>query len=332
MNHTHLTNDLFICLCDPCDQSRHAAEGLIGVHVNSICSSAVAVEVNCETDFVVRNELFRNLVSHLTKTVEHASIVNGSGNKIIGDGSSLTTRYFLVQDQMDSFKDQIIPTLTQLGENIVLKRAMIMKSAPDSGVKITGYAHAVGGQTNSHNGIHVGKYGTLLAYAQPAEPDDPAFSATQDVDQIRKQNVSNQEKAEAAEKAVKQEETDAGKGNEGEVSGEVIAAFEEDSFEQSRLDTDSMSQDHVAKLICQHIIGMKPAKIRETIEERKERERLRQLRRESGHKDDDEDDSDALLDQKFLLDQQVTIRQLLKEKNMRVVDFIRFECGVGEDQ
>lgn len=331
MNHTHLTNDLFICFCDPFDQSRHAAEGLIGVHVNGYSSSAVAVEVNCETDFVVRNEIFRNLVSHLTKTVEHASIVNGSGNRIIGDGS-LTTRYFLVQDQMDSFKDQIIPALSQLGENIVLKRALIMKSAADSGVKITGYAHAVGGQSNSHNGIHMGKYGTLLAYAQPAEEDDPAFKATPDVDQNTEQSGGNETKSEATQNTAEQEQTDAGKGNEEEVSGEVIAEFEQDSFEQSRLNTESMSQDHVAKLICQHIIGMRPSKIRETIEEREEREKLRKIRKESGHKDDDEDESDALLDQKFLLDQQVTIRQLLKEKNMRVVDFVRFECGVEEEK
>lgn len=286
------------------------------------------MEVNCETDFVVRNELFRNLVSDLTKKVAAASFVNGSGNRIFSGTDRQTTRYALVQDQMEPFRESIVPAITQLGENIVLKRALFMQSAPDSGVKITGYAHAVGGQANSHNSVRMGKYGTILAYAEPAEDDEiqseitsiPETKSTHEVDH----NVSE------AVESQKQEKSD--NVNEEEVSGEVIAEYEQDSFEQTRMSTESMSTEHVAQLICQHIIGMRPNKIRESIQDREEREKLRQIRKESGHRDDDEDESDALLDQKFLLDQQVTIRQLLREKNMRVVDFVRLECGVHDQQ
>lgn len=311
-------------MCDPFDQSRPTAEGLIGVFVDQDSSSAVAVEVNCETDFVARNELFRNLVSDLTKTVASASIVNGSGNRIVSGSDRLTTRYSLIQDQLQPFRESIIPAISQLGENILLKRALFMQSAPESGVKIAGYAHAVGGQANSHNGIHVGKYGTLLAYAQPAEEDD---APDLQVDASKGKETGRVVEEVRHESAGKDAHA-----NEEEVSGEVVAEFEQDSFEQTRLSTDSMSQDHLAKLLCQHIIGMKPNKIRQSIQEREEKEKLRKIRKESGHKDLDEDESEALMDQKFLLDQQVTVRQLLKEKNMRVVDFVRFECGVDEEQ
>ena len=288
---------IFLSLCDPFDQSRPTAEGLIGVFVDQNSSSAVAVEVNCETDFVVRNEIFRNLVSDLTKTVASASIVNGSGNRIVGENDRLTTRYSLLQDQMEPFRESIVPAITQLGENIILKRALLMQSAPDSGVKITGYAHAVGGQVNEHNGIHVGKYGTLLAYAEPAEEDDPDYKFVPEVEQSERDA-----EAEQTEHVAEHEKTEAaGNANEEEVSGEVISEFEQESFEQTRLSTESMSQEHLSKLLCQHVIGMRPNKIRESIQDREEREKLRKIRKESGNKDDDEDESDALLDQKFLL-------------------------------
>jgi translation elongation factor EF-Ts len=41
--------------------SRHAAEGLVGVEVQGTSAAAI-VEVNSETDFVARNDLFRKLV------------------------------------------------------------------------------------------------------------------------------------------------------------------------------------------------------------------------------------------------------------------------------
>lgn len=305
-------------------QSRPAAEGLIGVFVDQKSTSAVAVEVNCETDFVARNEIFRNLVSDLTKTVASATIVNESGNSVSLSDQGLAQKYSLVQDQMQPFRESLIPAITQLGENIILKRALFLKSTEGSGVKITGYAHAVGGQSNTHRGIHVGKYGTLLAYAEPAEPN-------QDAEHHKEQSDTGSSQTEAKTGQTSSES----KGQDTDPdkiivldSGEVVAEFEESSFEQTRLETEHYSQDEVAKLLCQHIVGMKPTRIRESVEEKEERLRLQRLRRESGHKDDGDEDSEVLLDQAFLLDQQITIRQLLSEKNMRVVDFARLECGV----
>lgn len=318
---------------NPFEKGRPAAEGLVGVFVDQNSSSAVAVEVNCETDFVVRNEVFRNLVADLTKTVAAASFVNGSGNRIVSeDYNNRTTRHSLLQEQLAPFSESIVPAMTQLGENIVLKRALFMQSAPESGVRIAGYAHAVGGQPNSHNGIRMGKYGTILAYAEPAEEDHPRITLVEQHRQKERDRVREVIESQKQEKSDEEKQTDEQKVNEEEVSGEVIAEFEQDSFEQTRLSTESMSTDEVAQLLCQHIIGMRPNKIRESVQECEEREKLKQIRRESGHRDDDEDDTDALLDQRFLLDQQVTIRQILKQKNIRVVDFVRFECGIQDEQ
>lgn len=49
--------------------SRIAAEGLTDVAYCEECGKAVVVEVNCETDFVAKGDLFRNLVSTTRKLV-----------------------------------------------------------------------------------------------------------------------------------------------------------------------------------------------------------------------------------------------------------------------
>jgi len=44
---------------------REAREGSIGVYVNENATLAAIVEINCETDFVARNDNFRALVADL---------------------------------------------------------------------------------------------------------------------------------------------------------------------------------------------------------------------------------------------------------------------------
>lgn len=325
---------------------------------NSSSSSpgvAVAVEVNCETDFVARNEIFRTLVSNITKTIASDESVQKNSSATSMDGG--VGKYSLTEDQMASYKENLVQAVTHLGENIVLKRAILMQTAAGSPVRLIGYAHAVGGQPNTHNNILMGKYGTLLAYSEPAEEEDEDDSENRDEEQKSDKRAAAETEAreeeereksstssppvsssvEAASDAVTGTEEEAGKkavthAEEKEESGEVIAEYEEDSFEQIQFSTESLDKDQVAKLICQHIIGMKPLKIRETSEERKERRRLTQIRRQSGggrDHQDEEEESEALLDQKFLLNQQVDVRHVLRDKDMRIVDFVRWECGMS---
>jgi elongation factor Ts len=63
--------------------SRIAAEGLVGSYVAADNKSGVLVEVNCETDFVARNEEFINLVNSVAKFVaDKASANEGTGDDI----------------------------------------------------------------------------------------------------------------------------------------------------------------------------------------------------------------------------------------------------------
>ena len=56
--------------------NRVAAEGLIGVSINGV--QGAMVEINSETDFVARNELFQNFVKNCSNLVlTHKSDIDG---------------------------------------------------------------------------------------------------------------------------------------------------------------------------------------------------------------------------------------------------------------
>jgi elongation factor Ts len=277
-------------------QSRRASEGLVGVYVNANHRSGVLLEVNCESDFVARNEIFRNLVSQLTLKMASATIVKGEVPSKGESGNILPAlkKYPIAGAQLEPFKDSLATAITQLGENIKLTRAMLIENVTvgtDSPIHLLGYAHAVGGQSNSLNGVSIGKYGTVLAFREVAP--------------VKVQQV---------EESVNNSSTSSEKGTEQSTATEEDPdAFEELEQNSSNLVGDSTSRAQVAKLVCQHIIGLKPTRVSRPEAEAKEEGQV--------------DDSDALLDQKFLVNEQVTVRQLCSERGLNIVDFQRFECG-----
>jgi elongation factor Ts len=63
--------------------SRIAAEGLVGSHVAADNKSGVLVEVNCETDFVAKNDEFVSLVTNVAKFLaEKAPANEGTGEEL----------------------------------------------------------------------------------------------------------------------------------------------------------------------------------------------------------------------------------------------------------
>jgi elongation factor Ts len=102
---------------------RVAAEGLIGVAVKG--TKGVVVEVNSETDFVARNDLFQGLVKMIADVALDAG---GDVDKIlgsrIGNGSAA---------------DAISETVAKIGENMTLRRAATL--AVGKGV-VGSYVHS----------------------------------------------------------------------------------------------------------------------------------------------------------------------------------------------
>ena len=90
---------------------RDMAEGWIGSYIHSNGKIGVLVEVNCETDFVARNDAFKELAHSLAM---HIAAMNPKDKEELFEQS-----YIKNSDQ--TIKDLINEKISKLGENIQVK-------------------------------------------------------------------------------------------------------------------------------------------------------------------------------------------------------------------
>ncbi|XP_040890089.1 elongation factor Ts, mitochondrial [Toxotes jaculatrix] len=139
-------------------EGRKAKEGLIGLFIGD--RAAVMVEVNCETDFVARNEKFQQLV----KDVAFATLAHHQNKSQSQTGyikSVLAGEDFskLTVGEGASLADQVALTIGRLGENMSVKRAVTI--GVPSEWHIGSYVHSpVSGQTE----VAMGRYGALVVF------------------------------------------------------------------------------------------------------------------------------------------------------------------------
>jgi len=127
---------------------RVAAEGLIGVAVNG--TKGVVVEVNSETDFVARNDLFQGLVKMI------ANVALDVGPDIEKIKTAKTGSRTIAED--------ISETIAKIGENMTLRRAAELSVGKG----------AVGSYV--HNSVieGAGKMGVLVALESTGKSDELA--------------------------------------------------------------------------------------------------------------------------------------------------------------
>jgi elongation factor Ts len=125
---------------------RVAAEGLIGVAIEG--SKGVLVEVNSETDFVARNDLFQGLVKMI------ANVVLAVGTDV--------EKIKAAKVGSITIADAIADTIAKIGENMSLRRA----SSLSVGTGVIG--------TYTHNSFdeELGKIGVLVALESPGKLDE----------------------------------------------------------------------------------------------------------------------------------------------------------------
>jgi len=125
---------------------RVAAEGLIGVAVTA--DKAIVIEVNSETDFVARNDLFQGLV----KIIANVALTAGADVEKI-----LAAR---VGDR--TVADAISETIAKVGENMTLRRAAALSVG--KGVMAT-YVH-----NSVSDGL--GRIGVIVALESAGNTDE----------------------------------------------------------------------------------------------------------------------------------------------------------------
>ncbi len=112
--------------------SKIAAEGLVDTYIESGSRTGVLLEVNCQTDFVGRNEAFKALASNLAKKAAVADNVESLLAQTYADGDDAT---------VDATIKQMV---SQLGENIQVRRFINFTVTEDSQGVVDSYIHTGG--------------------------------------------------------------------------------------------------------------------------------------------------------------------------------------------
>ncbi|WP_294332741.1 translation elongation factor Ts [uncultured Sphingomonas sp.] len=126
--------------------SRTAAEGLVGLAVAG--TKGVAVEVNSQTDFVAKNEIFQNFVRETTTLALEA-------------GDDITTIKGAKMESGQTVDETLTANIATIGENQVLRRAKKVEVAKGAVIPYVHNAAAPG----------LGKIGVLVALESEAGVD-----------------------------------------------------------------------------------------------------------------------------------------------------------------
>jgi elongation factor Ts len=125
---------------------RVAAEGLVGVALAG--TKGIVVEVNSETDFVARNDLFQGLV----KMIADAAL----------DAGADLEKILAAQVGSITIADAIADTIAKVGENMTLRRAGALSVGQGA---VASYVHS-----SVADGL--GRIGVIVALESAGKPDE----------------------------------------------------------------------------------------------------------------------------------------------------------------
>ena len=107
--------------------ARIAAEGVIGLHVAANAKTAAIVELNCETDFVARNEDFRAFANQIAEV---------AARDRPADVAALATRTLASGETIEARR---IALVQKIGENVTVRRFALLEAQG----RIASYVHGM---------------------------------------------------------------------------------------------------------------------------------------------------------------------------------------------
>ncbi|MEX1147053.1 MAG: translation elongation factor Ts [Sphingomonadales bacterium] len=128
---------------------RAATEGLVGLAVSGDGKSAAVVEVNAETDFVAKNDMFKDFVRQIAELA------------LANDGNAEALRTAGYPNENRTVDEQLTHMIATIGENMSLRRAAAL--SVKAGV-VTSYMH-----NDVADGL--GRIGVLVALESDAPAD-----------------------------------------------------------------------------------------------------------------------------------------------------------------
>ena len=108
---------------------REANEGIITARVNDTASTGILLEVNCETDFVSKNENFQHFVASIADKLANANAADHAAALAVPHGES-------------TLEDFVKAKVVELGENLQFRKYVRFDAAP--GGVVASYIHLGG--------------------------------------------------------------------------------------------------------------------------------------------------------------------------------------------
>ncbi|KAK3866049.1 hypothetical protein Pcinc_028389 [Petrolisthes cinctipes] len=133
---------------------RQTSQGLIGIHIEG--KTAAMVEVNCETDFVSRNDKFKQLVTQAAKECWKGNTLNEDVILAKEIFSSEQVKTITTEDGK-TLGDVLALAIGNIGENMGLPRATRVSAGHD--ISLVGYCHP----STIDQDTNTGKFGAILA-------------------------------------------------------------------------------------------------------------------------------------------------------------------------
>ncbi|XP_075992642.1 elongation factor Ts, mitochondrial isoform X4 [Anticarsia gemmatalis] len=175
---------------------RTALQGLVAVKFDK--GHGALVELNCETDFVAKNEKFHKMIEDATiacYNFAHTHMqAKGPITKMELDGEQLGN---LTAEGGKKLSESLALFIGSVGENAILRRAECWK-ANNNDVRIAGYTHPAPATPADYT---AGKYGALVAYKQAGDTEDIGKQLCQHIVGMAPQKIGNKEKDEPAKNA-----------------------------------------------------------------------------------------------------------------------------------
>ncbi len=164
--------------------SRVTAEGLIGLYISPDAKKGAVIEVNCETDFVAKNDDFVAFVANIAKLVATGGVA---------DVAALSASP-MADGTVDSVRTALIG---KIGENISIRRFQRY----DTPNKLASYVHSgkIGVLVEFSGADEVGKDLAMhIAATKPRAVDETGVS---DADKEAERSVARQKAAESGKPA-----------------------------------------------------------------------------------------------------------------------------------
>jgi len=146
-------------------QSRTTRHGLIGISKDRV--GVAMVEINCETDFVARNEKFQSLVAEAARACARNIPSDISATHQINYNSEELGALKTSEEVSTKLSDLVALNIGQIGENMNLRRGASIGST-NQNIKIACSSHP----SQSVDEVLVGKYGAVVAYEESAAPPE----------------------------------------------------------------------------------------------------------------------------------------------------------------